>query len=134
MEEWHDRWFQQLWKDITDVADEFARDFTELTEEIATEAQEILNFQWEELKQVLTQLWQDFELEFEQIEQINWDTPTHFTFNDRMMPDPATHPACVGCINYHGTAFGGNLLVCGMHPYGSEHNTCNDWEGENDQN
>lgn len=28
------------------------------------------------------------------------------------------HPTCVGCRHFHGQAYGGNLLVCGMHPYG----------------
>jgi len=38
------------------------------------------------------------------------------------------HPACVGCRNYHGQAYGGNLLVCGLHPYGWEDEKCPDWE------
>jgi len=38
------------------------------------------------------------------------------------------HAACVGCRNYHGQAYGGNLLVCGMHPYGWEDEKCPDWE------
>jgi hypothetical protein len=35
-------------------------------------------------------------------------------------PRPA---ACIGCSNYHGVEYGGNLLVCGMYPLG--------WDGEN---
>jgi hypothetical protein len=38
------------------------------------------------------------------------------------------HSACVGCRHYHGQEYGGNLLVCGMHPYGWESETCPDWE------
>jgi len=38
------------------------------------------------------------------------------------------HPACVGCRNYHGQMYGGNVLVCGMHPYGWEGEQCPDWE------
>jgi hypothetical protein len=38
------------------------------------------------------------------------------------------HTACVGCRNYHGQAYGGTLLVCGMHPYGWEGEKCPDWE------
>jgi hypothetical protein len=38
------------------------------------------------------------------------------------------HPACVGCRHYHGQMYGGNVLVCAMHPYGSETETCPDWE------
>ncbi len=28
------------------------------------------------------------------------------------------HPVCAGCRHYHGQMYSGNLLVCGMHPYG----------------
>jgi len=38
------------------------------------------------------------------------------------------HPACVGCRHYHGQAYGGNMLVCGMHPYGWEEEKCPDWQ------
>lgn len=38
------------------------------------------------------------------------------------------HTACIGCRNYHGTAYGESMLICGMHPYGSETPTCSDWE------
>lgn len=43
---------------------------------------------------------------------------------------PDHQPACIGCRNYHGTTFGGNLLVCGFHPYGCQTETCPDWEAE----
>jgi hypothetical protein len=38
------------------------------------------------------------------------------------------HPVCVGCSNYHGEAYGGNVLVCAMHPYGVQAESCSDWE------
>jgi hypothetical protein len=38
------------------------------------------------------------------------------------------HPTCVGCSHYHGENYGGNLLVCAMHPYGVEEQSCSDWE------
>jgi len=38
--------------------------------------------------------------------------------------------ACAGCRNYHGQAYGGTLLVCGIHPYGWEQSDrCPDWQG-----
>lgn len=40
------------------------------------------------------------------------------------------NPACVGCRHYHGYAYGGNLLVCGMHPQGWQDSNCPDWEAE----
>lgn len=41
------------------------------------------------------------------------------------------NPACIGCRHYHGYAYGGNLLVCGMHPEGWKDRNCPDWEAEN---
>jgi len=38
------------------------------------------------------------------------------------------HPACVGCRHYHGQIYSGNVLICAMHPYGWETETCPDWE------
>jgi hypothetical protein len=129
MEEWQNE-ISAVFKDLTAMFDGFGRELTELVEEVTTEAQEILNLQWDELKEVLTELWQEIELEFEEPSAMNWDIPIH----TKPMPDPATHPACVGCLNYNGSAYGGNLLVCGFHPYGCDSDTCADWEGENDLN
>lgn len=42
---------------------------------------------------------------------------------------PDHQPACQGCQHYHGYVYGGNLLVCGMHPHGQEVNECPDWDG-----
>ena len=33
---------------------------------------------------------------------------------------------CSGCSHLHGQVYGGNLLVCGLHPYGQE--DCADYE------
>jgi hypothetical protein len=125
MEEW-----QEFWKDAAAIAESLGNEIAELAEEVTAEAQYILYSHWEDFKQVLTELWLDSELDFEDINRVNWDA----TFTDRTIPDPATHPACVGCTNYSGTSFGGNFLVCGIHPYGCDSDTCTDWEGEHDRN
>jgi hypothetical protein len=129
MEEWQNE-IAAVLKDVTALFDGIGREFTEFVEEATTEAQEILTLQWDELKEVLTEIWQDLELDFEESASINWDMP----FPTKPMPDPAVHPACMGCINYNGSVFGGNLLVCGIYPYGCSSDTCADWEGENDLN
>lgn len=45
------------------------------------------------------------------------------------------HTACIGCQHYHGTQYGQEMLVCAMHPYGAQEETCRDWESvwENDE-
>jgi hypothetical protein len=129
MEEWQNE-IAAAWKDLTVLAEAVGRELTEIVEEVTTEAQELLNLHWEELKDVLTELWPEIELEFEEPTPVNWDIYPY----TQPMPDPSTHAACVGCLNYNGTAYGGNLLVCGIHPYGCESAACPDWEGENHLN
>lgn len=36
------------------------------------------------------------------------------------------HTACIGCRNYCGEVYGGNMLVCGIHPYGCGSDRCPD--------
>lgn len=38
------------------------------------------------------------------------------------------HAVCVGCRHYHGQAYNGVMLVCGMHPSGWEEEKCPDWQ------
>jgi hypothetical protein len=130
MEEWQNE-ISAVFKDLTALFDGVGRELTEFVEEVTTEAQDILNLQWDELKEVLTEIWQELDLDFEEPSSFNWD----IAIPTKPLADPVTHPACVGCLNYDGSVYGGNLLVCGMYPYGCGSDTCADWEGEqNDLN
>jgi hypothetical protein len=62
----------------------------------------------------------------DEIEGIISDTSRPFI--QTVTPALQDHPVCVGCCNYHGEAYGGNVLVCAMHPYGVEEDSCPDWE------
>ncbi|MBD6621151.1 hypothetical protein FNW02_37005 [Komarekiella sp. 'clone 1'] len=42
---------------------------------------------------------------------------------DELNDEESTPIACIGCQNYHGQYYGGNMLVCGIHARG--------WDGEN---
>lgn len=129
MEEWQNE-IAAVLKDVTELFDGFGRELTELVEEVATGATEIFNLQWDELTEVFAEIWQELESDFETPTSFNWDIP----LSTYPTPDPAINPACVDCLNYNGSVYGGNLLVCGMHPYGCNSDTCTDWEGENDLN
>jgi hypothetical protein len=66
----------------------------------------------------------------------NWENPPnlwgynfYMEFQDRKIkPNPSEYPACIGCSNYHGRIYNGNLLICAMHPYGWDDENCPDWE------
>lgn len=64
-----------------------------------------------------------------------WHTEESFldfdpAFPYAVEPTPEKNPACIGCRYYHGYAYGGNLLVCAMHPQGWHDSNCPDWEAE----
>lgn len=57
-----------------------------------------------------------------------WVEETTAPLTQTVTPWLQNHPTCVGCRNYHGGEYGEEMLVCGMHPYGPEDETCPDWE------
>ena len=56
-----------------------------------------------------------------------WVETVTMPITHTITPYLQAHHACVGCEHYNGTAHGGNMLVCAMHPYGPEDETCQDW-------
>lgn len=60
-------------------------------------------------------------------------------FQENLYPGKPAQPlACKGCKYYDGSSYGGNPLICGIHPYGpgdesdpsQQPTTCQDWEGD----
>ncbi|MBR8833923.1 MAG: hypothetical protein DSM106950_07760 [Stigonema ocellatum SAG 48.90 = DSM 106950] len=43
-------------------------------------------------------------------------------------PTPDVPFPCKGCRNYHGVVYNGTTFICAMHPYGSQSQTCSDYE------
>lgn len=123
-----DEWQKDFWEVVESVTvgiETFFQDVTRTFEEVHTEIvtdieqfiQEIIPIEVEDF----------FSSEFPFSE---FDNSTDFILTPKIEPDPTTHPACIGCKNYHGYIYGGNLLVCGYHPYGWEDTNCPDWDGE----
>lgn len=73
----------------------------------------------------IIEICRDFDPQFDEIDL------SMVTYVD---PSPTQQPACRGCRNYHGQVYGGNLLVCAMHPTGVESESCADWETDSDMN
>ncbi|ERN43122.1 hypothetical protein KR51_00000110 [Rubidibacter lacunae KORDI 51-2] len=127
-----DDWSRDVWEFCELTATELERFFQSASEAIAaiaSEAEAALVADW-------TQTWEEF-----------WDAlgvdeqpyePDVLLFAEERWEPMATsvvagadwNPACVGCRHYHGYVYGENFLVCAMHPYGSEDDTCPDWEGK----
>ena len=115
-----ENFFNEMAEEVSEVLDEWGKFSEEITEEIRTnfflEIDEYLNDLIDPIIEVYLDL--DFDVGEEEIDY----------FVDRVEPTLEKHPACRGCSNYHGQVYGGNLLVCGMHPYGVEGESCPDWE------
>ncbi|MBO9999786.1 MAG: hypothetical protein J7641_12420 [Cyanobacteria bacterium SID2] len=80
--------------------------------------------------------WLDPLFEIDREFEFHWDFEIVEDDNDPFVtvtyvpPTHTCYPTCRGCQHYHGQMYGENLLVCGMHPYGWEGETCPDWKGD----
>jgi hypothetical protein len=124
-----DDWQKDFWEVIETVALGIETFFQEVTQTIEEINEEIIIDLEQFIQEVLPQeLEEFFNLDESLFSEL--DEPSDFTLTPKVNPDPNTHPACIGCRNYHGYIYGGNLLVCGFHPYGWDSDSCPDWQAE----
>jgi hypothetical protein len=100
---------------------DFVKFFEELlqgSEEFFTEVMEIVEEAAVEFDRAVTDVLTPFMEIFVEIDSAIEETahPLVQTIN----PLFQDHPLCIGCRHYHGQAYGGTFLVCGMHPYGMD--------------
>ena len=140
MDDWQQDWWQQLektasnvekfFKDVDRAVESFAEEVTDTLEEFSEQIQDTLITDFdryvEELVDFITDinseldsdLWEDFE---------NFTSDPDFVEVTNKTPTQDYHPACIGCSNYHGHSYNGEVLICGMHPYGWSEKNCPDW-------
>jgi len=110
--------------EMEQMAAEFPQTLDEAVQEVETTLSEELEVFWQDCEEI----WDWFDSDFDRSEEE--DNDSEFMMTSKVNPDQNTHPACQGCHHYHGYVYGGNLFVCGMHPYGWEDENCPDWERE----
>lgn len=131
-------WQKDLFRALDTLAEEMDRVFLEVAQDVADATDLLIRSSEEAMEQLQVTV-------FEQVDRYFTDLVDPFLeilldvgddFDDNFYPvlhgtDPLLHnqPACVGCHHYHGQVYGGNLLVCAMHPLGWEGEKCPDWEG-----
>ncbi|WP_009634160.1 hypothetical protein [Synechocystis sp. PCC 7509] len=131
-----ENWEKDFFKIVEDVTDEVEHFFVGVTEVVESffEVSDAIAFQLQNT--IIT----EFDLYLQEWAEPLFDVYTDLedVMNDLEQPFPhlvepteTRHPACKGCSNYHGQVYNGNLLVCGMHPYGWEDSNCPDWESSN---
>ncbi|MDJ0845088.1 hypothetical protein [Crocosphaera sp.] len=130
--------------------EDWQKDFTEWIENVAVSVEGFMDEMGQSVETAAEDLQNDLTREFEQflddvftpiidisIEENyqsyyyypEYNDDPDFILSPKIEPTHNVHPACRGCIHYHGRLHGKQLLVCGMHPYGSSGDSCPDWEG-----
>ncbi|NEP00733.1 MAG: hypothetical protein F6K58_19115 [Symploca sp. SIO2E9] len=125
MEEWSKEIFATF-ESVAGVVDEFFLGVTEIVEEIANDLENSFGAEFEEFCQEAFESLEFIVEIYYEFEEITSEGEEPFNYSVR--PNSSRHAACIGCRNYHGQVYGGNLLVCGMHPYGWDTENCPDWE------
>jgi hypothetical protein len=129
MEKWQKDFFEIL-ETVADEVEHFflgvteiVDSFFEITEEITEQVQNTIVTEFD---QYLNELAEPIFEVYWELEEVMGEVDQPFPYT--VEPTQQEHPACIGCSQYHGQVYGGNLLVCGMHPYGWEDENCPDWE------
>ncbi|MFB2834618.1 hypothetical protein [Floridanema evergladense] len=141
MEDWQKNWFAML-ETMVDEVEKFLDEVLGEVSQAVSEASDVFVEAFDAFtknpEEFVNQLQGNINLEFEQFftdifepgfldfDEIHFESDWPIT--DWVEPSADLHPACIGCRHFHGQMYGGNLLVCGMHPYGCEGETCPDWE------
>lgn len=120
---------EELWDFLVEIAEDVGDGLqaiaAELLDGIANDMEEVgkeWQLFWEDEPDGELSAGPDAEpLEFD-LDPANW-----IAYEPTRAATPDHQPACMGCRYYHGSTFGGNLLVCGFHPYGWDGPTCPDW-------
>ncbi len=132
MENWQ-KDFLEIVENVTDEVEHFfvgvteiVDSFFELSETVASQLQNTIATEFDlylhDWAEPLFDIYTDIEDVMSDLEQ---------PFPHLVEPTEDLYPACKGCYHYHGQVYNGNVLVCGMHPYGWEDNNCPDWESSN---
>ena len=142
MNDWQDEWRKQIEKSAAEMED-FFTEVGEATELLVDEMTQSVGSLFEQLEVDFGKEVEDFIHNFvdvivttsDDIEAAlseEWDDfiDEDFTSVSYHTPSARSHPACIGCANYHGQVYNGNLLVCAMHPQGYEDTSCPDWSKE----
>lgn len=114
-----ERFFNEMSEEFTEMFDAIAKLSDEITQEVQNNVINELDQCFNELIEPIIEVYLDFDVPMDEIDP---------SFIGYVQPTPVQHPACRGCRHYHGQVYGGSLLVCGMHPYGVESESCADWE------
>lgn len=114
---------ENFFLEMNDVVDSFFELTEEITEQIHSSIATDIDQYLQELAEPLLEVYWE-------LEDVVGEVDPSFPY--AVEPTTEKNPACMGCSNYHGQVYGGNLLVCAMHPHGWDDASCPDWEKGNE--
>ncbi|WP_088893739.1 hypothetical protein [Leptolyngbya ohadii] len=126
MDGWQQDWLRSLesvTKEVEQFFENVGRDLAELADVVIDLSEEIVEEVERSIAPKLDQLDHQIVEWLKPVVQLMLGVETSI---DRAV-EPVTHtvepwlnqhPICIGCQHYHGQVYGGNLLVCAMHPFG----------------
>ena len=129
MEKWQKDLLEML-DVVTEEVEKFFVGVTDIVENAIAFSEEIgeqvQNSLVNEIDQYLNEFTEPLFEVYWELEEFVGESDRPFTYI--IEPSLTQNPACIGCHHYHGHVYNGNLLVCGMHPYGWDGESCPDWE------
>lgn len=134
MEDWQKDFFEiieavsseveKFFSEVTEEVTEFVDALAVISSEISEQVQSALSSELSEFEDYLNDLVDPILVLYIEVD----DELSYYPRGDTGNPVENSHPACVGCRNYQGQVYGGNMFVCAMHPYGWDSENCPDWE------
>ncbi|MBT9312146.1 hypothetical protein [Leptothoe kymatousa] len=94
-------------------------------------ADELADQVMENVAPPISQALDDFEAQIDPVvgAAVTWCEQTMAPLHQTLTPWLQNHPKCAGCSYYHGESYGGEMLVCALHPTGPEdYDVCPDWD------
>jgi|JI8StandDraft_2_1071088.scaffolds.fasta_scaffold43407_2 hypothetical protein len=125
-----ERFFTDIGVEVNETFDAIGKISEEITQEMQNGLNE-LEEDFNDMLETLPDLFMDLDIGDTELPGSEIDSVNSSSFVNYVYPSETEHPACRGCVHYHGYVYNGNLLVCGMYPSGVESDTCADWESEN---
>lgn len=133
-----EQWAEQTFHDAIEAADNFAG---ELEKQLRPSLEQWANEIHDSVEPIETALDNEVERFTEEVTELitpvvvplagaieTWLEAMAAPIASHVEPVVNEHTACIGCKHYYGQSHGGQMLVCGMYPYGPDAETCPDWE------
>jgi hypothetical protein len=112
---------EQFFLEMNNMVDAFLEITEEITEEVQSTFVADIDLFLQELTEPILEIYWE-------LEDISEDIDPGFPYQVEATLEK--NAACIGCSNYHGQVYSGNLLVCAMHPHGWDDKNCPDCQKE----